>query len=225
MRIRSFLSVGAAVVGSMVVAACVGDASPTATTAQGDLNGPCFVNGTCNAGLICGVVKGAAACVPAADAAPADASPGTDGAATDDSGLPACSSQHTSFPCKDVGQTTACYGATQACTGSLCSGAEISWFCFSPNQCTGLPCCLSPNSATLHQGSGCTERTLEMLPGASMAANCGSGNACGAGATQLCQTNAQCPAGQFCSVVKVASVGDGGSAALNGVILGACAPP
>ena len=231
MRIRSLLSVGVAVVGSLVVAACVGDPSPTATAVQGDLNGPCFVNGTCNAGLTCGVVKGAATCVPAADASPADASPGVDGATTDDSGLPACGSAHTSFPCKDIGSTTTCYGATQSCTGSLCSGPDVSsWFCFSPNQCTGLPCCLSAKSATLHQGTGCTQRTLEMLPGAAMGANCGSGNACGTGDggppdTQLCQSNAQCPPGQFCSVVKVASVGDGGSAALNGTILGACAPP
>ncbi len=75
--------------------ACVGEAAVPTPAAVGDLNGPCFANGTCNAPLSCGVVKGVARCVPVDDAAaPVDAS----GDVADASRL-VCSISPPSYPC------------------------------------------------------------------------------------------------------------------------------
>lgn len=220
------LSIAAVTVGSLLVAACVGESTAPPAAAQGDLNGPCFVNGTCNAGLSCGVVKGAATCVPAGDASPGDSS--DDGSATDaaEAGLPVCSLTPTPFPCTGSGSGTACYGTTQTCSLTGCSGADdLMWSCFSPNQCSTLACCLSANSAVLNPNKDCSQGALAMLPGATTGTTCATGKKCADGETQLCQFNSQCPAGQFCSVIKVVSKGDAGSPSLNGAVLGVCASP
>ncbi|HEX7602046.1 MAG TPA: hypothetical protein VF316_10590, partial [Polyangiaceae bacterium] len=147
--------------------------------------------------------------------------------AASDSGLPVCSFAPTKFPCSGGSSATACYGATQTCTITGCSGLDdLPWSCFSPNQCGGtLACCLSASTASLSPGTSCSQGALATLPGATAGATCATTAVCGTGATQLCQFNAQCPAGQICGAVKVVSLGDGGVASLNGVILGACALP
>ena len=227
MRTRFFLSFGVGLVSSLLVVACVAD---VATVPRGDLNGPCFVNGTCNAGLRCDVVNATAKCVPLGDAAPADAaptdaSPISDGGKTD-SGLPVCSFTPTSFPCQGGPSATACFGATQTCSITGCSGNNDEyWSCFSANQCSTRACCLSASKATLAPGTNCSPRALSITPGITTAATCASGATCGAGDTQLCESNAQCPAGKICTAVNLVSLGDGGAASLNSVILGACAPP
>ena len=218
------LPLGALAVGSLVVAACVGEATPPASAAQGDLNGVCFANGTCNTGLTCGVVSGAARCVPTGDASPGDASPGND--ATTDSGLPVCSFKPTTFPCPGGPLSGACYGATQTCATTGCSGStDRRWACFSNNQCSTLACCLSATDATLTAGKSCAQGALAVSPSATSGANCASGATCATGETQLCQFNFQCPEGQICGAVQLVSLGDGGAVSLNGVIIGACAKP
>lgn len=225
MRKPFFLSVGVAVLGSLVVVACVGESTAPPAAAQGNLDGPCFANGTCNTGLRCDVIQGAAKCAPVGDASPGDASPDGDGAATD-SGLPECSFKPTSYPCSGGATTSACYGATQTCTITGCSGIDdLAWSCFSPNQCSTLACCLPASNASLTSGKNCAQGALAMTPGATSGASCGVGATCSPGDTQLCQFNAQCPAGKVCSAVRLVSLGDGGIASLNGVVIGACGPP
>lgn len=221
MRKPIFWSLGA-VVGSIAIVACVGDAAtPPATGSRGELNGPCFANGTCNTGLACNVVDGAAKCVAADGGAPADA-----GVDASDAGLPVCSLGTTQFPCTGQMMGAGCYGATQTCAITGCNDpTNQRWECFSPNQCSTLPCCVPADSATLHTGKNCTQGALEMMPAITTGSSCGTGLACKINETQLCQFNAQCPPGQICSAVKVVSLGDGGAASINGAVLGACMSP
>ncbi len=214
-------SVGAAVLGSLVVAACVGDASAPPTNAQGTLNGPCFANDTCNDGLFCDVVHGSAKCVPFGDASPNDSSPTTDAA---DAGLPKCNVSPTAWPMQCPGGAigASCFGQTQTCTATGCSNqGDMRWECFSPNQCSNAPCCLSPTDGTLTPQKNCTQGTLT-LAGTPNGAICGSGSACKTGDTQLCQFNSQCPEGQICSAVRVVA---STSPAIHMDVLGACMTP
>jgi hypothetical protein len=218
-----FSSIGA-VVGTFVVAACVGEA-PTAPTSgtqtQGGLDGPCFANGTCNEGLSCGVVKGTATCVPSGDASTVDASSIDDANAPDaaDSGRPACKFQTTSFPCGDPMPPIACFGATQSCTLTGCGGTDLAWQCFSPRQCSAR-CCVPTANATLIAGADCAVGSLEVSPTATAGASCSSTAACAVGDTQLCQANSDCLAGQRCTPVKIV----GGGAAINGNVVAVCVP-
>jgi hypothetical protein len=217
-------SIVAIAFGSLVVAACVGDATPPAAAAQGELDGACFANGTCNPGLACGVVSGAAKCVLAGDASPGDSSPGTDSG--NDSGLPVCSFTPTTYPCPNGPPGAACYGATQTCSLSLCSGTnDLRWSCFSPNQCSTLACCLSPSNGTLSAGKSCAQGAIAIPASATAGASCAASAACALDDIQLCQFNSQCPQGQVCSAVKLVSLGDAGTGSLNGVTIGACAKP
>lgn len=220
------LSVGALVAGSVAMAACVGDApSPSATAAQGVLNGPCFANGTCNGELACTVVDGTAKCTPATLPPPVgDASSPTDAAPTvPPDGAPtqpvACKFQTTPFPCGAPMPPTVCYGATQSCTLTGCNPTDIAWACNSARQC-GTACCVAPTDGTLAVGANCTEGTLLMKAGTSTGSTCSTATACQPGEAQLCQANSDCPKGQRCTPVKVI----GANASLNGTIVAACAP-
>jgi hypothetical protein len=221
---RLFLfSLGSAIVSTLAVAACVGD-SPglaTPTPVEGELDSPCFANGTCNEGLSCSLVKGTAKCVPAGSTPPVDASTLVDGAVPDAPGsVPTvCKFQTTSFPCGDQMPPTACYGATQSCTLTGCNVGDLAWQCFSPRQCS-TPCCLSAANATLNAGASCAEGTLQMSGASVAGAACSPTAACPAGDTRLCQANSDCPAGQKCSPVKIGGAG----AAINGTIVAACVP-
>ena len=221
------LSFGAALVGSVAMAACVGEEPSTTSATQGALNGPCFANGTCNAGLSCAVVDGTTKCTtpgtttpppPSGDASTVDAAPVVvpDGAPVEPA---ACKFQTTPFPCGNPMPPKVCYGATQSCTLTGCNPSDIAWECNSARQC-GTPCCVPPTSATLTAGANCTEGTLLMTVGATSGAACSNATACKAGETQLCQANSDCPKGQRCTPVKIVGAG----AALNGTIVAACAP-
>lgn len=225
----SFSFVGAAIVGSFVVAACVGDdptVSSPATGTQGELNSPCFANGTCTNGLSCTVVQGTAKCVPPDDPAAADASTIADGGTADaaDAKPSACAFTPTTFPCGILkGQPPfTCFGAASSCTGTLCGLDEQSWGCFSQRQCGDTnPCCVSTAKATLSAGAGCAQGTLAMTADASTGATCSSSLSCGPGDTRLCQADAHCAAGERCTPIKVV----GGPVALDGkVFIGACVP-
>lgn len=223
------LFVGAAIVGSFVVVACVGD-DPTvtspATGTQGGLNSPCFANGTCSDGLSCTVVQGTAKCVPPGDAAAAaDASSIEDAGTTDaaDARPSACVFTPTTFPCGVLqGEPPfTCYGAASSCTGTLC-GADLAWGCFSRRQCSDVnPCCLSTANAILDAGASCALGTLAMTADATTGANCSTSLSCGPGDTRLCQADSHCPPGERCTPIKVV----GGPVALDGkVFIGACVP-
>jgi hypothetical protein len=226
-KLLFFVSIGTALVGSFAIAACVGDEPSPATSgtvAQGVLGGPCFANGTCNAGLSCNVVEGTAKCAASTGAPPADAAPvdppsnlGTEDASS--SGLLVCKFQTTPFPCGGQQPPNVCYGATQSCTLTGCGGDELAWQCNSANQC-GTACCVPTDAATLSAGAGCTEGTLLITAGAASGATCSSATACPAGAIQLCQANSGCPSGQRCAPVKIIGAG----AAFNGTIVAACVP-
>lgn len=221
------MSIGVAVIGTFAVAACVGDDPPagtSATIAQGDLDGACFANGTCNAGLSCDVIDGKAKCTSSSDTPAGDASsdPPTSGnkdAST--SGPTVCQFQTTTFPCGGQQPPNACYGATQSCTLTGCNADDLMWQCNSARQC-GTACCVPKDVATLAAGTNCTEGTLVIAAGTASGAACSSAPACEADQTQLCQANSDCPTGQRCTPVKI--VGPGAGAALNGTIVAACVP-
>jgi hypothetical protein len=200
-------------------AACVGDNNGPA---QGALDGPCFSNGQCNSGLTCTTVGAAAKCEPA-DGAANDAN-ATDAAG--EAGPRQCTFQPTQFPCSGG---PACYGATQGCSLTACSGgdSDFKWDCFGPNQCGNTPCCIPETTATLTPTTDCSQGGLKLTAvdagggGLGMpASSCGSGLACVSGDITLCQFNSQCPKGTVCSPVKVS--GSGVSA--SNVIVGACVP-
>lgn len=219
-------SVSAALVVAVALAACVGDDAATtagSTTAQGVLGGPCFANGTCNAGLSCNAVDGTMKCASSTSVPPVDAST-TDAPADTSTGDAAagplvCKFQTTPFPCGDSQPPNACYGDTQSCTLTGCNVDSIMWACNSANQC-GTACCVPSTAGTLSTGSTCTEGTLLITAGATSGAECAAATTCPAGAIQLCQANANCPAGQRCTPVKIIGAG----AALNGTIVAACVP-
>jgi hypothetical protein len=202
----SFLFVGVAVVGSLVVAACVGDdpaATSPGTGTEGTLNSECFANGTCSEGLSCTVVQGNAKCVPPSDAAaPTDAASSTDTSTADVVVAPsACVFTPTTFPCGAAKSEPpfACYGAgtSASCTGTLCNVGELTWQCFSRRQCNDVnPCCVTTANATLNAGASCAQGTLAMTGAATTGANCSTSLSCGAGDTQLCQADSHCPPGQ-----------------------------
>lgn len=189
------LSIGAALVGSFAVAACVGD-DPAP--------GP---GGT-------GVAPGAN---------PDDASTGSDsstpGTDAEPAGPQICKFQPTTFPCGNGLPSKACYGATQSCTETLCGGTDITWACNSARQC-GTACCVPDTAATLAAGANCAEGTLLIKAGTVIGAACATDTVCKAGETQLCQANSDCPKGQRCTPVKIIGAG----AAFNGNIVAACAP-
>jgi hypothetical protein len=197
------------------------------TVTQGELNGPCFANGTCNSGLSCDTVDGAATCTASSDKPPGDTTTG-DASSTDppigdpDASSPptSCSFQTTTYPCDDPMPPTACYGATQSCTLTGCGGSDIRWECNSARQCDETACCISAAVATLAAGASCAQGTLLMTAGASTGTVCESALACAAGETQLCQANSDCPKGQRCTPVKIAGAG----ASLNGTIVAVCVP-
>ncbi|AKV02568.1 hypothetical protein AKJ09_09231 [Labilithrix luteola] len=195
----------------------------SATIAQGELDGACFANGTCNTGLSCNVIEGKPKCTSSSDTPSGDASSGDppSGGNTDASGPIVCKFQTTTFPCGGQQSANVCYGKTQSCTLTGCNADELLWACNSARQC-GTACCVAPEVATLAAGINCTEGTLVIAAGAASGATCSSGTACGAGQTQLCQANADCPTGQRCTPVKI--VGPGAGAALNGTIVAACVP-
>lgn len=215
---------GALIVGSLVVVACVGD-DPAVTSsgaaAQGSLDNACFANGTCSDGLTCSVVQGTSKCVPPGDAAAAaDASSSVDASTGADSGPTGCLFTPTSFGCTKQ-QPFSCFGATQGCTATGCGG-DLAWTCFSRRQCNDIaPCCLSNANAALTAGAGCAQGTLQMSATATAGASCSTSLACGPGDTRLCQADSHCLEGQRCVPVKVT----GGGLALDGkVFIGACAP-
>jgi hypothetical protein len=180
----------------------------------GALGGPCNSNGTCNTGLTCGVVGGTAQCVVV------DAS--TDAAV--DAGPRICPLKPTVYPCGGQDPPFACYGPTQSCSLTGCSGAtDIQWQCFSPNQCNS-PCCVAASNAVLTGTADCSQGTLQMQAvdggGGVSGAVCSQGAQCPSGATQLCQANSQCPTGQVCSPVQIKN----GGISMNGAVVGACVP-
>lgn len=227
-KLFALFSVGAVVGSSFAIAACVGDA-PSVSSAQGELGGACFANGTCNQGLTCGVVQGQAACTEPSDAGASGddggASTGSDGGSTgsDDGGPPStsvCKFSPTPYPCTPA-EGTACYAGAQSCEGPTgCVDPAISWPCNSANQCTGTACCLAAAAGIANPGVNCTQGTLILMPDASTGTVCEAASTCAAGETQLCQVNAQCPKGQHCTPIEVAS----NRTSLNGTILAICAP-
>jgi hypothetical protein len=206
--------VGVALAG-LVFLACVGDA-PT-SGGQGQLGGPCYPGDTCNAGLRCTSLDGIKSC----ELPPGDDASTTDAGSTSDSGPPVCMFAPTPYPCGGQEPPYACYGQARSCTATGCN--DLIWNCNSPNQCSGTPCCVPPD-ALLVPGASCGLGTLQLGAagdaGLTSGSACGAGTTCKAGETQLCQANAQCPAGKICSPVKIT----GGPASLNGTILGACVP-
>ncbi len=227
-----FLSAGAMILGSLIVVACVSDAVAPTPGAQGELDGPCFANGTCQPGLSCGVVKGNAQCVSAgSDAGAGDSSVmsddgGTTADAVADSGPPVCTFNTTIYPCKPPAQNgnIACYGdpAVQ-CTASGCGATDVRWECFSPRQCSTLiPCCLPLASAALSVGATCAEGSLQFVDGGTTGGACAATSApCGVTEMQLCQGRPDCPSGQRCNQVKVHG---GGPALDKQVDIGVCVP-
>ena len=223
-----FVSVGVVILGSFVVAACVGD-SPTAdpgAATQGAVDGPCFANGTCNAGLGCSVVMGTARCVTPGNTSPADASSGDDSSAAGDAspsdastGPQICKFQTTTFPCGGQMPPTVCFGATQSCTLTGCGVGDLAWQCFSPRQCSAA-CCLTAANATVNAGANCAAGSLQVSGGATEGATCALATTCAAGDAQLCQANSDCPSAQKCSPVKIV----GGGAAINGSVVAVCVP-
>jgi hypothetical protein len=207
MRKTLFLAVGALVAASFW--ACVGSDPSTTPTAQGAAFGACFSNNTCNPGLTCDL--GSETCQ-----VPGDASSGSDasttttdsGTTTDDGGALVCDFTTSSYPCKAVPQTVACYetNGTVQCTASSCGPTDSWWTCFSPNQCgTGLSCCLPIAGNSLAVGKTCAEGTLT-IPDSGLGAMCGSSTTgCPPTDYQLCQINTQCPTGQRCNLAKVLS--------------------
>jgi hypothetical protein len=175
----------------------------------------------CNPGLACNVVNGAALCVPAGDAGAGDASSSSDSGS--DSGLPVCKFAPTPWPTSCTGAS--CFGATQSCSLTGCNTDER-WECFSPNQCSSAPCCLSASVASLTPAHNCTQGALTMASGTASASVCAAGASCGSDDAgpqiQLCQFNDQCPVGQICSAVRVVA---SDAVTINGAILGACMPP
>lgn len=218
MRKVGIVVFGVTVAGLVVLSACVGDTPPAAV--QGQLDAPCFIDGTCNPGLKCSTINGSSRCV-IADAAVDDGST-TDAAV--DAGPRVCKWTPTPFPCGGQEPPFACFGPTQSCSLTGCSGlTDIQWQCFSPNQCSS-PCCVAAKDAELTATKDCSQGTLRMLAvdggGGVNGAVCNQGAQCPAGDTQLCQSNSQCPKGQICSPVKVTS----GGLSSNGLTFGACVP-
>lgn len=222
---KLYLSVLAIGLGSIVVAACVGDAAaPAHPLLQGTLNGPCFTNGTCNTGLSCVLVNGTGTCVPT-DASTSDGSPGVDGSAGDsaagdsaDASLPICTFQTTSYPCQGA---MACYsgGSQVGCVAnvSTCTQQQNQpWECFSNKECTNQSCCLKGGTVTNVSAQSCSggkvDFPLTMTNGSQCQAAC-------SGALQLCLTNADCPPNGVCVAVTINSAGQG----LGGQVVGACA--
>lgn len=218
-----------AIVVSFAVMACVGDdpPSPISGIAQGELGGACFANGTCNGGLACNAGK----CAATSSSSSASSSSSSSGAPIDtipDSGTNAdtgpvgplvCKFQTTSYPCKDPTPPVACFGDTQTCTLTGCGGAsDLRWECNSARQCNNTVCCIATDKATVAAGANCAEGTLLMKVGAVAGPTCVASLACPAGTAQLCQANADCPAGEHCTPLKIAN----GGAALNGNIIAAC---
>jgi hypothetical protein len=197
------------------------------STPTGILGGPCKTGGTCNAGLVCEVRSGSAICVDP-DASTDDAS--VDAGADVEAGPRTCTFKPTVYPCGGQNPPFACYGPTQSCSLTGCSGlTDIQWQCFSPNQCNS-PCCLGgasdsgPIDAVLTGTPDCSQGTIQMLAvdggGGVNGAICSQGAQCPADAIQLCQANSQCPTGKVCSPVKVTN----GGLSMNGAIIGACVP-
>jgi hypothetical protein len=203
---------------------------------QGEAGGPCFADDTCSAGLTCGIVAGKAQCA-APDAGPgASASgsssgtvpgdggpnPSADADAGTDAGPTACVFAASPFPCGVDDPPTACYGATQSCTLTGCSGqGDMLWMCNSVKECGAAgSCCVAKANATLTAGPDCTDGTLKITSGTASGSVCAADPTCPDGDTQLCATNAQCPAGQKCKPVKITGAG----ASFNGQTLGACTP-
>jgi hypothetical protein len=188
------------------------------TTPTGILGGQCKPDGTCNVGLACEVVEGSPKCVDP------DAAPPSDGGADAPAGPRTCPLKPTVYPCGGQNPPFACYGATQSCSLTGCSGqTDIQWQCFSPNQCSS-PCCVTAADAVLSGTSDCSQGTLLMQAvdggGGVSGATCSQGAQCPSGATQLCQANSQCPTGQICSPVQVKN----GGLSMNGAVVGACVP-
>ena len=216
---------GLAFVG-VLFAACVSNAPPPG---QGELDGPCFANSTCNAGLVCQLVSGTATCLNPDGATTNDASTATDSASASDGGdggLPVCKFSPTVWPSQCPGGPTgaACFGAAQDCSLTSCAGER--WECFSPNQCSQAPCCISASAGVLTPQHDCSQGAITMVKSTPSGSVCGSGSACGSDDAgpqiQLCQFNYQCPTGQICSAVKVVS---SDAASINGSLIGACMAP
>ena len=193
---------------------CVDNSAP----AQGALGGACNQNGTCDQGLACTVVGSNAQCEPieAGPDAPADA--------PSEAGPRTCPLTPTVYPCGGQNPPFACYGPTQSCSLTGCSGlTDIQWQCFSPNQCNS-PCCVASTNAVLTPTSDCSQGKLQMSAvdggGGVSGAVCSQGAQCPAGSTQLCQSNSECPTGKICSPVQVLN----GGISMNGAVVGACVP-
>jgi hypothetical protein len=206
-------------------AACVGDNTPPA----GSADGPCLSNGQCNSGLECVTINGSQKCEAAQDGGGKDAASNDSGgndASDAEAGPRQCTFQPTSFPCP---QGPACYGAAQSCSTTGCSGgdSDFRWVCFGPNQCGNTPCCIPDTAATLTPTTDCSLGGLKMTPNdagtgglGEPASSCPGGIACPAANITLCQFNTQCPAGTVCSPVKIS----GSGASASNVIIGACVP-
>lgn len=224
-----FAGVVGLVLGSFVVAACVGDepfSGPTGSGTRGMLDNQCFENGTCNPGLSCNVVQGLAKCVVPGDASVVvgDASSVTDAGTQPiaDAAPSTCVFTPTTYPCAKGMPPMTCFGAASSCTATGCNPEDQQWGCFSQRQCNDVnPCCVKPASGTLEAGVACAQGTLKMMPEAGTGAMCSNSLSCAADETRLCQADSHCPPGQRCSPIKVT----GGPVALDGkVYLGACVP-
>ena len=223
-----FSTLGAVLAGASLLAACVGEDAPglgaSAGRRQGELDSPCFANGTCNPGLSCSVIKGTAQCAaPAAVDAAVVGLPSEDASAPDAprSGPPICMFQTTKFPCGGMMPPLACFGTIQGCTLTGCGGADQTWECFSPRQCSNKPCCVSTVNERLTAAASCGVGKLQVTSAiATNGSGCTSTTACPTGDAQLCQANSDCPAGQHCTPVKVT----GGGVAIEGTVVAACVP-
>lgn len=213
-KLIPFLVAGTSIAGFVI--ACTGD-DPNASDgpARGSLGGECSANNSCNTGLACVLVDGKARCANATADGGTLADTGTSvgpdsgsGDDDDDSGLPHCKFEltPTATECKDK---VRCYpdkadagdaGPNCIDMAATCSSSELlRWECNSPHYGCGA-CCITADLVPLTE---CNQATLNVL--GTSGTKCIVETSCPANQIQLCQSNGQCRAGEYCKPAKIHS--------------------
>lgn len=230
-RLIPILCVASVVVAAVV--ACTGsDPAPAGPIAPGELGGDCFVNSTCNPGLVCTTIDGNAKCANPSNTSSSSGSSGSSGTSgIVEAGHDApirCVFEPTSFVCKELAR---CYGepldagsdadaevaaedAGADCVGkdTACDPGQLRWECNSGHYCSAKTCCIT---ATVTRGAGtCGESNLQIDDAGSI---CAREPSCPSGATKLCQVNEDCADDELCRPVRVF-----GPPSIQGTIVGAC---
>jgi hypothetical protein len=222
----AWLAAPAALVVFGVVFACISDdpGHGPVQAAPGDHLGPCFANGTCNAGLVCKQGVCLAPDEPVADGGlDAGGSPdgGDDGAALDagdaggshDAGAPckvAIAPAVTTIPCNTAdgalcsppsAHCCSTTGAQSTCAQSGC-GASFPYdvACVGTSQCLTVSCCAS---LQILDATTCPPTVTFKQADCSSQADCVDPNL-PEQTVKLCdEKRADCPGGKTCTAVKV----------------------